>query len=306
MAITHMIPQVWSGAILRALQKSLVYGQPGVVNRDYEGDIAEYGDTVKIESIGDPTIIDYTKNTDLPSPETLTDAERTLTIDAAKAFNFQVDDIDKRQARLDFQSEALNRAAYRLKDAADQYLAGKMVAGAIAGGNIIGTDTETGIDINVGSSANAYDQLVKMRVMLDENNVPTDGRFVIVPAWFEAALTLDPRFVGLRGLDGNTVLLNGMIGQTAGFNVLKSNNVPFDAGSSPPSGYSIVAGIAGATSYAEQITKVEGYRPQLRFADALKGLHLYGGSVVRNYELAVLFANDAAGLQGAGPQDPPA
>src|SRR4051794_25809350 len=93
-SIDNFIPTIWSARILVALQKALVYAQPNIINRDYEGEIREAGNTVLINSIGDPTIFDYTKNTDMPSPETLTSTQRQLVIDQAKAFNFQVDDVD--------------------------------------------------------------------------------------------------------------------------------------------------------------------------------------------------------------------
>jgi hypothetical protein len=70
-------------------------------NRDYEGDISAFGDTVHIEQIGDPTITAYTRNTNLSVPEALTDAEQLLLIDQAKSFNFQVDDLDAAQVRND-------------------------------------------------------------------------------------------------------------------------------------------------------------------------------------------------------------
>ena len=84
------IPTVWAARLLTALEKSLVYGQANVCNRDYEGEIREAGNTVKIGSIGDVTIGDYTKDTDITAPETLTDSDQQLEIDQAKYFNFYV------------------------------------------------------------------------------------------------------------------------------------------------------------------------------------------------------------------------
>jgi len=55
--------------------------------------------------------------------------------------------------------------------------------------------------------------------------------------------------------------------------------------------YKIIAGHQVAISYAEQINKVEAYRPEKRFADAVKGLHLYGAKLVRPSAIAVLTAN---------------
>ena len=92
----NFIPTVWAARLLSALEKSLVYGQAGVVNRDYEGEINQSGDTVKIGSIGDPTIGTYTKDTDI-TIQALTDAEQTLLINQQKYFGFAVDDIDKIQ-----------------------------------------------------------------------------------------------------------------------------------------------------------------------------------------------------------------
>lgn len=67
MAIAHFIPTLWSARLLYNLRKSLVFGQAGVINRDWEGEIQQKGDTVKILSIGAVTISDYVKNTDIAS-----------------------------------------------------------------------------------------------------------------------------------------------------------------------------------------------------------------------------------------------
>ena len=91
------IPTVWAARLLVALEKSLVYGQTNVCNRDYEGEIRASGNTVKIASIGDVTVDDYTKDTDIGDPETLTDAEQSLLINQAKYFNFYVDSVDRAQ-----------------------------------------------------------------------------------------------------------------------------------------------------------------------------------------------------------------
>jgi hypothetical protein len=63
MAITFFQPEIWSSTLLSVLRKSLVFTQ--LANRDYEGEIANAGDTVHIVSIGDPTIGNYTKDTDI-------------------------------------------------------------------------------------------------------------------------------------------------------------------------------------------------------------------------------------------------
>ena len=124
MAINNFIPEIWSNELLVNLRKSLVAGQAGVINRDYEGEIRNVGDTVHINSIGEVTIDDYVKNTDMAAPETLTDATRALEITEAKFFNFQVDDIDRVQQTPKVMAGAMAEAAYGLADVADQFILG--------------------------------------------------------------------------------------------------------------------------------------------------------------------------------------
>lgn len=282
MALTNFIPQVWSAQLLISLKKSLVYGQGGVVNRDYEGEIRAYGDTVKINSIGAVTVGDYARNTNLSDPETLTDATRTLVIDRSKFFNFQIDDLDKAQQNPKVMQQAMVEAAYALRNAADSYVAGLYTG--VQAGNTIGSDASP----KVPTKADAYEYLVDLGTVLDENNVPEQGRWVVVPPWYHGLMLKDDRFIHATA-QGDAVIQNGVIGQAAGFTVLTSNNVPNTTGTK----YKIMAGYSGAISYAEQINEVEGYRPEKRFADAVKGLHLYGAKLVRPEGIAVLTANKA-------------
>lgn len=287
-SVDNFIPTIWSARILVGLQKALVYAQPGIINRDYEGEIRDVGNTVLINSVGDPTIFDYTKNTDMPPAETLASAQRQLTIDQAKAFNFQVDDVDKIQATPGVMDTALARSGYRMADIADSYLAGKMYAGATI--NTIGTLASPIVaPTPTAGSTGAYEQLVDLGTKLDENNVPTDQRWVVIPPWYHGVLVKDSRFVSYAAID---VLYNRQVGEAAGFSVLVSNNTPSIAA---PSGAGntttrniVIAGHNMAGTYAEQINQLEAYRPERRFSDAVKGLHLYGSAVVRPEALAVL------------------
>jgi N4-gp56 family major capsid protein len=278
----NFIKTVWAARLLVALTKALVYAQAGVVNRDYEGEIKEAGNTVKIASIGDVTIGDYTKNTNISDPETLSDAEQTLLIDQAKYFNFYVDSIDRAQQNVNVMDEAMKRAAWGLRDKADQRLANQMYL-AVPTANAIGDDT-TPI---VPTKDTAYEYLVDLGTKLTEANVPTEGRFVIVPAWFHGLLLKDSRFVAAGTATTDMVLRNGEVGRAAGFNVIVSNNVPNTSGTK----YKIVAGVPMASTYAEQIIDLVNYKPEKRFGDAVKGLHVYGSKVVRPSALALLTAN---------------
>lgn len=283
MSLDNFIPEIWSARLLERLQKSLVYGAPGVINRDYEGEIRQAGDTVRINSIGPVTVTDYTKNTDHAAPETLSDAGSTLQITKAKMFAFQVDDVDRAQQTPKVMDGAMTEAAYALRDAADQFIASLWAEMDTA--NFIGTDGSPKQDLE--TALFPYNYLVDLGVLLDEDNVPAEGRWAIVPPWFHGYLLKDSRFVAAGTPTSDAVIRNGVIGDAAGFRILKSNNVVNTANAS----YKIIAGHPIGWSYAEQVNKVEGYRPERRFADALKGLHLYGAKVTRASAFAVLHAD---------------
>lgn len=281
MSMANFIPTLWSARLLEHLNKTHVYG--ALVNRDYEGEIKEKGNTVKINSIGDVSIGDYARNTDMSPPEVLSGTTQTLEITQGKYFNFQIDDVDKAQQTPKIMDKAMQRSSYAMSDLSDRYIAGFYTDTAAA--NLIGNDT-TPVS---PTKDNAYDYLVDLSVKLDEADVPSEGRWVVIPAWFYGLLQKDPRFISAGTSATDAVLRNGRIGEAAGFTVHKSNNVPNTGGAK----YKIMAGHNMAISFAEQIVRVEAYRPEKRFADAVKGLHVYGAKVLVPKALAVLTANKA-------------
>jgi N4-gp56 family major capsid protein len=286
MAITRFRPEIWSAMLLVALRKALVYAAPTVVNRDYEGEIAQAGDTVRITSVSRPTVGNYVPNSTTITPEELTDAQRTMVIDQSKYFAFKVDDVDQRQAKGNVMSQAMNEAAYAVADIVDQYVASFYTGAAAA--NVIGS---TGVPVNTFTApTDAYDKaLVPLRTRLTKANVPTAGRYVVVSPEFHASLLLDGRFIKANESADPSTLRNGQVGRAAGFDILESNNVPVPTGTVQ----AITAGTNAAISFAEQISKTEAYRPESSFSDAIKGLTLYGGKLVRPECLAVAYIQPA-------------
>jgi hypothetical protein len=253
-----------------------------VSNRDYEGDISQAGNTVKIASVSDVTVNDYIKDSDILDAETLSDSAQTLLIDQQKYFHFSVDSIDRAQQNVNVLEEAMQQASLKLRDIADAYLAGIMDGGVDAGNKIGSLGSP-----KVPTKDDAYEYLVDLGVMLDEDDVPTNGRFAVVPAWFHGLLLKDDRFVRSGTAMGDRRLMNGEVGEAAGFTILKSNNVPNTSGAK----FRIFAGHRQATAYVEQVLDVQAYKPEKRFGDAVKGLHVYGAKVVRPTSLACLIAS---------------
>lgn len=279
-SVDTFVPEIWSKKLLSSLKKALVYAAPGVVNRDYEGEINDAGDTVTINSISRPTIGTYVRGVTSIVPEQLTAAQRKLVVDQAKYFAFEVDDVDVRQAAGNMIPEAMNESAYGLRDVADQYVESIMRSGVVSA-NALGTVAVTSADL-------AYTKLIALKVVLDEADVPAEGRWAVVPAWYHALLLDNNKFVDASAsADGGDALRNGRVGRAAGFDIKMSNNAVLITGDD----YSVIAGHPMATSYAEQINKTEAYRPEDSFSDAVKGLHVYGAKVVRPYALATMAAS---------------
>ena len=255
MAVTSFIPELWSARLLAHLDKAHV--ATAFTNRDYEGEIRQAGDTVHINTLGNITVKSYTKNTDIEGPEALSTEDQTLVIDQLKYFNFQVDDVDKVQAAGALLDPATQRAAYALSDTADAFIFNYLASAAKK-------------QITLGSVTNvntAYAALVAIRTAFVQANVPSGTWQVAVDPVFSSFLLKDERFVkaGIDAQYGN--LQNGFIGRAAGMDIYESNNV----GSGK-----IIACPAFACTFAEQILEMEAYRPEKRFADAVKGLHVYG------------------------------
>lgn len=279
MAITLFQPEIWSAELLVALEKATVYAAPGVVNRNYEGSISSAGDTVRITSLADPTIGNYTPHTDI-TVEALTDAQITLMIDQSKYFAFEVDDVEKRQSQNGgaLLTEQARKAAYKLRDTTDLYVAGLMAAG-VSAGNLIAEQT-----VSNATAVKAYDVLVDLSVKLDQSNVQEEGRWVVVTPAFYGLLLKDSRFVAAGDAPGAVTRSNGKVGEAAGFTIRKSNNAPDGPGAG--AGKLIIAGYDGAVTFADQINKTEAARKEKGFSDIVKGLHLYGSKVVRPTGLA--------------------
>src|SRR5579859_2055507 len=180
MSLNSFIPQIWADTILAALRVNLVFGN--LFNGDYEGELKQMGDTVRINAIGDVTVYSYTKDTDINAPQSMTDAQTMLTISQAKYYNVAIDDVDRAQAHPDAYAEMISWAGYKLALTMDQYYAGfytdaTNLIGSSSSFQTISVPTST----NVGAGTTAYDYIVQMGQKLTEQAVPTSGRWCVVP-----------------------------------------------------------------------------------------------------------------------------
>ncbi len=271
MSIQNFISTVWSENLYQALDKQ--YVAVSNCNRDYEGEIREKGNVVRICGIENVSVSDYTKNTNMSAPEALTDNYRDLVIDQAKYFNFQIDDVDRAQSTPKLMALAMKNAASALANAADKYVYSLF---SEAGSSI--TDGNVTAETIVG-------HLIDARTKLFAKNVADASDIVIEVSPEIAGLILKAK-VNLA-TDNQEALENGFLGSIGGCKIFVSNNISKGMTESGTS-HKCIARTKRAVAFAEQLSEIDAYRPELRFADAVKGLHLYGAKVVYPDEMVLL------------------
>lgn len=271
MGLENFIPQLWAADLLEELETALIFYQ--VINRRYEGQIQGGGSSVKINSLGEITIGNYVKNTDIDAPETLDSASLQMIIDQQKYFHFYVDDIDKVQAKPDLRKPAMKKAAYKLRKIIDAWIAAKYVDAGIQVNN-------AGAAYSVaatGGDITPFNLVVDLGVKFDEKDIPDDDRWLVVPPFMHGELLKSEEYK----LAFEDYKKTGKIPVVDSFHILKSNNIAAQAGT-----YHAMAGTSEAISFAMQLTELEAYRPERRFGDAIKALNVYGAKVVHPEQLA--------------------
>lgn len=264
MAITTFIPEVWAAKVLVNLEKSLV--SSAFVNHDYEGDIKKAGDTVHINNVNPITVKDYVVGTDIETEE-LTTVDRELKIDQQKYINFMLDAVDAKQAAGNLMDVTSKNSAYELADVADLFTFATM---ANAATNTVGTKSAP-IAI---TADNVYSQIVALKTKLDRAKCPKVGRKLAVTPEITSLLLFDPRFSQATDA-GDEMRFNGYVGKVGGFEVYETLNTP-----STNNYMTMIATVPGATTFANQILETEKYKPEKRFGEAVKSLHVYGAKTV--------------------------
>ena len=260
----NFIPEVWSKKLQAKFYAATCLDM--VPNHDHEGEISGQGSKVYIRVR--PTIIisDYTVNSNLTYQD-LADDKVELLIDKAKSYSFKCDDIDKAQSDIKIINETTMDAAEQMKIAVER--------GVFAS---VYTDATTQATNTQITKANVLDWIVDRGTELDELNIPSDGRYLIVPPWVCGLIKKsDLKDASLSG-DGTSILRNGRVGQIDRFTLYMSNNL---TGTGATSGVPThcLAGTKHAITFASQFVKTETLRLQTTFGDAIRGLKVYGFKV---------------------------
>jgi hypothetical protein len=279
MSVNGFVPIIWTDQILDVLQKIPVFAN--LCNRDYEGDIRQVGDTVRISEIGDIAINNYAKNsTTALTVQELTDASQNLEITRARYFAFKLDDVDQAQTKPKLMEKATLRAAYNMKDDIDTWIGQSLSsAGFYQGVNStqLGTSTAGG-ELSVTSTLILAAMGWAARLH-DANNVPSQGRWMVVDPDIKYYMVL----AKIVAETANSEAINGgaaAIGNFMGYDIYVSNNVA-RTGAASSQHYCIFGHSMGVT-FAQQLANMEAFRlTDQGFGDAIKGLNLYGMKVTR-------------------------
>lgn len=299
MSAAGFIPEIWSGKLIEKLYASTVLS--AISNTEYEGEITNHGDKVRIRTRPSITIRDYLADGILAVDRPV-GGEVDLYIDKGKYFNVIVDDV------MDLQSD-INNLSIWAEDAAEQFkitidtavLLGILnqantynkgaTAGKITGGINLGVTTTGPLAIvpaNPSSGeVDVLDMILRLGQCLDEQNVPETGRWITMPAWLAATIKRSElRQAYLTG-DSVTPLRNGRIGQVDRFTLYVSNLMPSGvAGGLAAGEFAVYAGHAHGLTFAAQMTKMETLRSEQTFGTLLRGLQIYGYKVIDDIALA--------------------
>ncbi len=287
---SNYIVPVFSSKVLKKFYSATVLNE--ICSTEYLGEIKSQGDTVTITTDPDVTIRNYSKGMDLVI-ETLESPSFDLVVKYAKYFNFMLDDVDEYQMfikRLDRWADNASKrmkivverelfleyASENLSQEIDTYNKGSN-AGKISQNINLGDETTDGVAI---TRNNILEYFVRINQILDEQDIPRDGnRWVILPTWASSLIKLSElRDASISGL-GQSILLNGRIGKIDDITIYTSNLLPTVTVNTKNCTI-IPFGHKEGLAFVTQLTKVETYRPEKKFANAIKGLQVYGFEIV--------------------------
>jgi len=225
------------------------------------------GDSYRVPGVGDITVGTYA-GTDI-SIQDLADINSDIAINQAKYYAFYLDMVDNAQAAQTILPLYSSRAAYKLADAADAFIATTMTSGA----TVVNATPQDVDDTNVA------DVILAIKTKMDEANVPLAGRYLVVPPFMDAAIA-KANIMAIQASE--QARGNGFITRFLGFDIYTSNNLVNGANVAPkPQARFVVAGIMDAFDFVDCLNEVIFMDSEKRFASLSKGLHVYGGKVTQ-------------------------
>ena len=312
------IPTLWSGKLLAKFYQNTILSE--IANTDYEGELKNQGDTIRIRLAPSITIRDYTVGGSLTS-EVPTPIFQDMQVNKGKYFNVQVSDVLAYQSDMNLMNMFTEDAAKQLKIAIENEVFFNnfvtegpaaqnegATAGKISAAYDLGTDVTP---INQATPENVLKAILRMSTVLDEQNVPEDGRWLIMSPYDRHLLMQSTLAQAYFTGDNSSTIRTGKIGMIDRFTVYVSNLLPRGAAgkalvsglTDPATGGAVadakarrtmIAGTKAANSFALTVNKTEPLRNQTDFGDLVRGLAVYGRKVVKPEAMAVAVVGAAA------------
>jgi hypothetical protein len=294
-----MVPIIYSAKVLRRFYATT--RTAAISNTIYEAEVKGQGDTVIIPR--DPTITISTHrkgmNLSYEQPES---TPATLLIDDGRSWAFSTNPIDDAQTHVkDYAARWTAAAGRDLAVSVDQSVLQNVytdvdasntgaTAGAISGDINLGVDAGTSREI---TTANVLDVIVECGQVLSEQNIPEEGRWMVVPQWFKTRVLLsDLKDASLAG-DGESIVRNGRMGRIGDFTLYWSNNLATTTDGASDTATHILFGTREAITFAAQITQNQVIDNPNAFGKLHRGLMVYGFTVTQPTALGDLYAKAA-------------
>ena len=266
-AIRDTIPVIFSAKVLSVIDDKLVFGK--IATKEYQGEISEKGSRVQIPGIGDVTINEYDDTAGTPvSYEAPADSAIFLDVDKAYYYGIVIGDIKKKQSSFDFMTPYAAKAGYGLDKKVDTFIAS------------LYDQTAHGAAYVTDATVDTYSITSLIGELWDAcEGVNVDKKWIVLPSWMVLKLLL-AGIIQAQDLKGE--LKNGFIGRVLNFDMYQSNRCTALAGTKHNA---VMCGSYNAIAFVQQMIESESIRLESRFADAIRGLHVWGGRVIRPKEL---------------------
>jgi len=294
------IPEIWAGALLEKFYLSTVFA--AISNTDYEGEITAQGNKVIIRTLPDITINDHEigQTLDYERPET-TNVE--LEINKGKSYSFVVDSVEKKQSDINYIDAWSKNAAENMKIKIDLDVLAAVpalvdsdnagtTAGAISGGVDLGVATTDGSTAEGLSTSTIIPKMVECGQVLNEQNIPPDDRWFVLPAWAITKIKTSELSEASYAGDGVSMKRNGRVGVIDTFEIFSSNNIAPTL-ETATNCYSAIFGHKSAITFASQLVENEMLKNPNAFGDLIRGLQVYGYKVVQPTAMGHLYCKKA-------------
>jgi len=261
MAITNFRPTVWHASLLENLHQN-TFVVP-TLNGDYEGDITNGGEIVKITGFTQPTIGTYAGSI---TRQALTDTSLSMPIDQKRYYAYLVDSVDKVQAAGKFDGVQADAGA-GLADAAEDYVLTNMLTNGTSAGTVA---------VTTFALADAAVKLI--RIAMVKAKVPLLGRFLAVNPE-GAAFLMDNTSSLFKANEAGSdeTIRNGLIGTYRGFKVIETPSASMANAAKP----CFIGYWGRAVGFAQQLLQTRANPALDAFGDQIDGLHVYGAKVIR-------------------------